>query len=577
MFGYLWGNGCPGQDVAAQTEGWTTMTITTGKRALIEILRHEGVEYVFGIPGATEIHFMDALEEAPEIQYILGLHEVVCAGMAEGYARATGKPGFLNLHTATGLAAATPMLYNARAGGVPLVVTVGQNHTHLLQRDPHLTGDIVGIGKMHTKWSTELVHAEDIPTVIQRAFKMSMQPPTGPVLVSIPQDALVQEFDFVYRPNTTVYSSLRPDKMALARAVDILIAAKRPLLVVESGVARCNALEEVVRFAELTGCRVYQNWMSDVNFPVDHPQYLGDFDPGVPSVAKIVEGVDVLIGVGCSLFAEGFYNPAMPSLAGTKIIHIDDNPWEIGKNLPSDCGIQGDIKMVLAELNAALATSLTPEAREWVQIRVAEAAEEKAGAHTALRARWAAEREAVPVSPSRLMHEIREVMTANTVIVDDCWTSSGALRQILDLNRPKSYFRSRKGGSIGWGLPGALGIKLGLPESEVIVVSGDGSAAWSMQSLWTAARYNIPVIFVVTNNATYGQVKVVRRLVLGDYPLDEKHEGMELDRPVMDFRMLARSLGVEAERVEIPDQLGPALKRAVGSGKPWLVEVMTGR
>ena len=162
---------------------------------------------------------MNALREAPEIRYILGLHEVVCAGMAEGYARASGKVGFLNLHTGPGVAAALPMLYNAQSGGVPLVVTAGQNHTRLLQYDPHLSGDIVGMGKLYTKWSTEIVHAEDIPATIQRAFKMAVQPPAGPVLISIPQNVLEQQFDFQYKPNTTVYPRLRPDKAALDLAL----------------------------------------------------------------------------------------------------------------------------------------------------------------------------------------------------------------------------------------------------------------------------------------------------------------------------------------------------------------------
>ena len=281
--------------------------------------------------------------------------------------------------------------------------------------------------------------------------------------------------------------------------------------------------------------------------------------------------------MGCSLFAESFFAPDLPSLAGAKIIHIDDDPWEIGKNLPTDCGLQGDIKTVLAELNEVLERVLPAEARERARRRVAGAATEKAEAEAALQVKWAAEREVLPVSPSRLMTEIAALVTPDTVIVDDCWSSSGALRQIVAPSRARSYFRARKGGSIGWGLPGALGVKLGLPGSEVITVAGDGSAAWSMQSLWTAARYGIPVTFVVVNNATYGQVKLVRRVVLGDYPLDEKHEGMELDHPVMNFSLLAEALGVEAERVETPDQVGPALSKAVGSGRPWLVEVIAGR
>jgi benzoylformate decarboxylase len=558
------------------------MTTMKGKDALMKLLRREGVQYVFGIPGATEIQFMDALEQAGDMRYLLGLNEIVCAGMAEGYARASGKTGFMNLHTAPGLAAATPMLYNALYGGVPLVITTGQNDTRLLQYDPHLSGDIVGIGKIFTKWSAEPVHAEDLPAVVQRAFKMARQAPTGPVLVSLPQNVLMQEFDFADRPNTVDYPHTRPDAAALACALQLLVAAERPLLLVESGIARCDALDEVVRFAELAGLPVYQNWMSDVNFPFDHPQYLGDLDAAVPATTEFLKTVDLIVAVGCSLFAEGFYNPVRPTLEGTKILQVDDSPWEIGKNFPADCGLLGDIKTSLAELNAGLEAGFASGTPEWQRFhdraerRAAEAAGETAKARSALEGRWAAEHDRMPIAVSRLMTELAQVVTPETLVVDDCWTSSATLRQALKPTRARSYFRARKGGSIGWGLPGALGVQLGAPDKKVVCVSGDGSAAWSMQSLWTAARYQIPVTYVITNNATYGQVKVVRKLVLGDYPLTEKHEGMELDQPVMDFSLMAKSMGVEGERVSDPDQLGPALQRAVDAQAPRLVEVMLG-
>jgi benzoylformate decarboxylase len=550
------------------------VTLTNGKQALIDVLRSEGVAYVFGIPGATEIHFMDALEQAPEIHFVLGLHEVVCAGMAEGYARATGKPGFLNLHTAPGLAAATPLLYNAMLGGVPLVVTAGQNDTRLLQRDPHLTGDIVGIGRPHVKWATELVHASDLPTVLHRAFKMALQPPTGPVLVSIPQNVLTQEFDYRPEPGTRVFCRLRGDASAIAHAAEILAQAAQPLILVESGVSRCNAVTEVVQLAETLGARVQQAWMSDVNFPVSHPQYLGDFDPTSPTGAAVLRSADVIVGIGCSLFSEAFSTVDPTAYAQATFIHIDDNPWELGKNVPTQCAIQGDIREVVAELVAVLKQTQSPEAQANARRRVRLLAAEKDASRAHFREQAQAGWDASPVSLYRLMEEIKAVVTPDTIIVDECWSASAILRETVQPTVPGSFVRSRKGGSIGAGLPCALGAKLGRPSHNVIAVIGDGSASWSMQTFWTAARYHIPVTYVITNNATYRQVKLVRKAVLGDYPLDEPHEGMELDHPIIDFTALAASMGVRGERVSQPNELRRALGDALGSHEPRVVEVM---
>jgi benzoylformate decarboxylase len=283
--------------------------------------------------------------------------------------------------------------------------------------------------------------------------------------------------------------------------------------------------------------------------------------------------MDVLIGVGCSLFAQGFFNPEPTLPSNTRIIQIDENPWEIGKNFPVDCGIQGDIKSALVELNELIERGMSSKGREEVKGRAKAIAQEKSKQDQQLRTQIESERDRVPISISRLMTEIRDTMSPDTVIVDECWSSSGMLRQVLDLGKSKAFFRSRKGGSIGWGLPGALGVKLGLPDKPVVAVVGDGAAGWSIQSLWTAARYRIPVTFVITNNATYRQVKLVRKIVLGDYPLSEKHEGMELDEPVLNFSMLAQSMGVKGESVKDPGVLGRALKAAFDSGKPRLVEV----
>ena len=544
-----------------------------GAEALIEILKSEEVEYVFGIPGATEVLFMDALENTTDIKYILGLNEIVSAGMAEGYARATGKPGFLNLHTGPGVAGAMAMLYNSQAGGVPLVVTAGQQDTRLLQHDPHLTGDIVGMGKLYSKWSTEVQHAEDIPMIMQRAFKMAMQHPRGPVLVSLPQNLMSQEIKFDGRPKSSIYSKTRPDIKSLEKAFDIIKASKNPVIMVESGITRCNALDEVVKFAELTGSRVYQAWMSDVNFPVRHPLYLGDLDPSQPGTKETLKDADLLIGIGCSLFSPSFYNSEEILPLNIKVIHIDENPWELGKNMVTDCGIQGDIKAALTDLNNLLEKELAGKIKEDIEKRKMETGNQKACMNGRLEKLIEDEKENSPIAVSRLMKEIDNLFTENTVIVDDCWSSSQMLRQVVNLSNAGQFIRARKGGSIGWGLPGAMGVSLGAPDKKIIAVCGDGSTAWSMQSLWTAARYNIPVTFVITNNGVYRQVKLVRKMVLGEYVLTEKHDGMEIDEPVINFQQLAESMGVNAAQVTEPGEIGKALKEAINDNKPGLVEV----
>lgn len=548
------------------------MTMMTGKEALMELLKNEGVEYVFGIPGVTELLFMDALEKHPDMKYILGLHEVVVAGMAEGYTRMSGKPGVLNLHTGTGLGAAIPMLLNAYAGGVPLVVTAGQQDKHLLLKDPHLAGDLVGTARLFAKWCAEVTYAEEIPVVIQRAFKMAMQSPTGPVFLSLPQNIMDENIDFEYLPDKPPFNELRPDHKAINEAAELLTNCRAPVILIESGVARNDAIAEVVDFAELMGARVTQPWMADVNFPVQHPQYIGDTDFSNPKIRNLLESADIMIWIGCPQFSTPFHQPKPIAAKSTKIIQLDENPWEIAKNFPVAVGIQGNIKTSLIELISLLERKMPAEARKLVEIRINEITREKARITEVIKKQDEEEKDNVPISISRLMHELRDSIKPDTVVVDDCWSSSETLRRTLDLAEPKSFQRARRGGSIGWGLPGALGVKLAAPDRPVVAVSGDGSAMWSIQSLWTAAHYNIPVTFIITANATYRQVKIMRKLRLGG-ELNEKHAGMDLDDPVIDFCKLAEAMGVRGDRVEQPDDLRKTLKAAFDSTEPHLIEV----
>ncbi len=548
------------------------MAIVTGREALMEILHNEGVEYVFGIPGATEVLFMDALEKQQKIRYILCLHEVIAVGAAEGYARTSGKVGFVNLHTGCGVASSMGLLFNAHRGGVPLVVTSGQVDSHLLLRDPHLSGQLVKMAGPLTKWGAEVLYAADIPVVIQRAFKMAKQSPAGPVFVSLPQDILDQSLDFEYTPGTPLLTRVRADAEAINRAAELLLKTRNPAILVENGVAKNDALDEVVRLADLIGARVYQQWMSDVNFPNQHPLYMGEIGTSEPSARQVLEPFDVLMVIGCQLFGQDKYVPEPLIAKHTRVIQIDDNPWEIAKNFPVNVGIQGNIKAAVAELTDLLEKTMSNKARDAARARVSEITRETGEKKAALLKQAEAEKSDISISTAHLMLELRDALEPGTLLVDDSWSASAILRRGLNLNEPRSFQRSRGGGSIGWGMPGAVGVQLAAPERPVVAVCGDGSAVWSIQSLWTAAHYGLPVTYIIIRNASYQMVKYFWKHLLGGN-LSDRHLGLELDEPVIDFCKLAEAMGVHGERVERPAELRQTLRAALGSGKPSLVEV----
>jgi benzoylformate decarboxylase len=549
------------------------MTTVTGKEALMQILRAEGVEYVFGIPGATEAQFMDVMEDHPEIRYVLCMHELAAVGMAEGYARTSGKVGVLNLHTGTGLAAGMPMLSNAWWGGVPLVVTVGQQDTRILAEEAAMSDNLVKIAAPFTKWATEVMRPEDLPTIMRRAFKIATHPPTGPVMVSLPLDVLANTFDFEYQPSAHSYTKLHPDDRSIAAAVELLVSAQNPGIIVEDGVTKCEALDEVVRFAEQIGAPVYQPWMADVNFPVHHPLYIGDLDPNSIATRDVLEKFDVLVVIGAMFFMQAIptAKPLVPS--STKVIQIDDNPWQIAKNFPIACGVEGDIKVALADLTKALEARLDTTAREAVAARSKTVAAQRRAMVEAFEKKILAEWHNTPISGTRMMAELRDAIEPGTRIVDDCWSYSAILRRMLPLKELREYQRARGGGSIGGGLPTALGAKLASPDRPVVCVSGDGSAMWSIQSLWNAAHDNIPVTFIILSNAAYRQVRIMKTKLLGE-GVKGRNLGTELSPPDIDFCSIAKGMGLAARKVTEPGELGPALRQALASGAPNLIDVV---
>ena len=539
------------------------MSRVNGSQALMQILLSEGVEYVFGLPGSTETQFMDALEDHPQIKYILGLHECIAAGIAIGYTRASGKVSVLNFHTYAGIGAAMGTLIDAYKSRVPLIVTAGHPDRSASIQERGLTADLVALSKPFSKWGTEVSCAHDLPLIMRRAFKVTRQPPRRPVFISLPQNIMDESLDFEYTPSTaSSFSRRRPDRDSIDKAADLLVKARRPVVILGAAVAEYQAVPEVVELVELIGAEVYVLPMGgDMVFPTNHPQFLGVLDSLGTGFERFFASVDVTVAIGVQL-------PA----SARNVIQLDNDPWELGKNWPIAAGIEGDIKLSVAELSASLRRKLSREDRAAVLGRTGNIAKEKEALTKNRLMEYAEESDRLPVSAHRLARELADVRQPHGVIVDESWSYSNIIQSYLDFTEPNSYIRGR-GPSIGQGMPLAIGVKLALPEREVIALVGDGSAIWSCQSLWTAVHYHVAVKFIILHNASYRLVKINKIRQMGER-VRGRFLGLDVGTPSIDFCRLAEAMGVRGQKVKRPEDLNRTLKAALGSTEPELVEVV---
>ena len=546
-----------------------------GKHALAQMLVAEGVEYIFGNPGTSETPFLDGLQDYPQLRYIQALQEGTAVGMADGYARATGKPAFANIHIAGGLANGISGLYNAFRGGTPLVLTAGNSDTRMLISEPVLSGDLVEMTKQYTKWSTEIRHASDIPVAIRRAFKEAKTPPSGPVFVSFPWDTMDEEIEFEATPSAEGYFRIRPDTAAVARATEILASAQNPVIVVGDRVAQSGAVDAVVQVAEQTGARVLATSYSEVNFPTGHPQWGGMLNLNSPATARQFENADVVLAVGTDVFASFLYVDVPFLKPDTRLIHLDSAYWEIEKNYPTEVGILADPGAGMADLAASLDSEMNGSQREAAATRAATLADARRRGDERYQERIKPTWDNLPMPVERMMHELAAAVPPNTIVADEAVTSRPAVNRAFEFTKPGDIYGIR-GGALGWAMPGALGVKLAHPDRPVLAVVGDGASMYTVQALWTASRYNIPVVYAICNNQAYRILKVnmevYLRDMLDDRERDSEYVGMEFANR-LDLAMMAQAMGVHGERVDDPNEIGPAVKRAFDSDRPALLDI----
>jgi benzoylformate decarboxylase len=549
------------------------MPFLSGKQAFLEILKSEGVSHMFGNPGTTELPLMDGLAREPGIRYILALQESVAIAMADGYAQAGGRLAAVNVHTSPGLGNAMGMLYDAREAGSPILLTAGQHDQQMNLTEPILWSDLPPVARPYVKWSHEITRLGDLARAVRRAAKTALAHPTGPVFMSLPVDVLNAEGEVDLLEPTRVAPRIRGDRDAIEAAARLLAAAGRPLLISGDAVAHGDALDEMVEMAELLGAPVYTECVpSTCSFPFTHPLYQGPFPRLGPPIRAMLMRHDLIFSVGGDVFTLSLPSDVEPMPEGMPLIHLDVDPWEIGKNYPAKVAILGDPKATLPELTEALRRHLPAGSRKDAQARLETLRAAQADQLAALRGRAAAEAGRSPMTALALVAAVADAVPDDAVIVEEAISSSHGIRNLLRSRDTKSFYGLR-GGGIGWGLPAALGVKLAQPSRPVVALVGDGSAMYTIQALWTAAHDTIPVVYVIFNNASYRILKERTLALKGFAAADDRYVAMDLVDPALDYVGLARAQGVPGEMVEKATDVGPAIKRGLASGGPYLIDV----
>ena len=552
------------------------MNAHNGAALFLETLIDEGVRYIFGNPGSTELPFMDALVNENRLTYVLCLHESVAVGAGEGYALATGKVGVLSLHAAPGLGNAMGLLYNAKRARTPLLVTAGNQPEGGQFHEIILSEDLVRMAEPLTKWAYEVRRVEDLEQAVRRAIKVALTPPAGPVFLSFPGDVVLAPAKGLQNRSVRIDSRFTAAPETIRRASALLAKAKQPVIVAGSEAARSGAEEVLARLAEQIGAKVFEESIPSRNgFPMDHSLYAGRL-PIVPRpFRERLAGSDLVFLVGTEAFLFSSWQDFRPLPEDTKVIHLDLDPWEIGKNFSVDVSLFGDPRETLGLLLNEVISSQSDDERQRASERREIVEKEIVNSKQKMmpEAKSNDENTAEGMSLSSFHAAIGEAVPKGVAIVDEAFTSTGPrMRQAVA--EKAAYYYGRKGGAIGNGLPMALGLKIGMPDRPVVCISGDGSSMYSNQTLWTSAKYGVGAVYVIANNGSYRILK--ERVLKLDGRTKEFHRfiAMDLDEPRLDFLKLAESMGVPAKRAITPGELTKGIREAIDSGRPCLLDAV---
>ncbi len=546
-----------------------------GGQVFMESLLLHGVDAIFGNPGTTENPLLDRLIDYPQLPYYVALHEGVAVCAASFHAQATGRTAVANLHVAPGLGNAIGMMYGALKAASPLIVTAGQQDTRMRFHNPLLSHDLVAMAEPVTKFSAEPQSADELGPLMSRAFKIANEPPCGPVFIALPVDVMEQE--------TTVGPSSSGPLMpgvasadAISRAIALILDSENPCMVVGDEASRQGGLNELVSLAEITGATVYhQGLRSHVCFPNRHPNYRGRTPFEAAAVRKLLSPHDLVLLIGGNFFEDVWYDKVSHMPEGARVIQLENSQHRLAVSVPLDLGVTGELTQTISSLVTGLRDTASADysnaASERNTSLKADSEERQAAARAALEKLH----DASPMAPVRALHELSRSAPDNAIVVDESITASLEVAHHFEEKQNGDYYGGR-GGGIGQGIAGAIGVQVANPDRRVVAVSGDGSAMYSIQALWTAAHHGLPIIFVILSNREYRVLKHNLDIYRARFDIgsNKPYPHMDLTSPTLGFPEMASGMGVPGETVTEADAIAEAMARACSTNGPYLIEIV---
>lgn len=565
--------------VPAAGEGKISVVEGTAGEVFVEQLKQCGVRFVFFNPSTGDYPIFDALLNRPDMQVILALQEGVLTAMADGYAKASGKIPFVTC-ARPGFPNTLVHMFNAYKDRTPMIVTIDQPGQSSLGRwGFQVVDDLAKVAEPFTRWRWETRTAATLAEDVRRAFKFASTPPTGPVFLMIPSDILGTESvktEIIDQSQFTLSQNVRPDTSEVEEVAKQLLEAETPALFVGSEVHRLGAEEEVVELAELLSLPVVQEpsrWTN--SFPTDHSLYLGRYRSNM----RYPGPIDFLLNLGGTLPIPRGTTPAVPR--STKIAQVKFDVENLGRNYPSVLSSPSSVKLFARDLMEAIRSQTTEARRKQLQetrgVKTAEfTGKLRQSLQVAAQSRW----DATPISHERLALELRDNLDPRCCVVHELDSGGAGLNHLTFGHNAMGYYDTTSA-ILGWGIGAAMGVKLALPDRQVVALLGDGAFMFGGdQSLWTAKRYQIPIIIVVQNNGAYDNERNRIWARGGLQAKAKKDMTCYIGDPPIQYTKFAEAYGVGAEKVEDPNDLSAALQRAINStrdGEPYLLDVVIGR